>query len=42
MQGDAVLALLFGAQIQVFELVIGEREEATQFSGHGSPRNKFG
>ncbi len=42
MQGDAVLALLFGAQIQVFELVIGKREEATQFSGHGSPRNKFG
>ena len=36
-QGNALLALLFGVQVQLFQLVIGKREEITQFSGHGSP-----
>jgi hypothetical protein len=35
--GGAILALLFGLEIEIFEFFVGEREKITQFSGHESP-----
>ena len=39
--GDAVLALLFGFQVELFELVIGQRKKITKFSRHESPSVDF-
>ena len=30
----AILALLFGLQVELFELAVGEHEEVAQFGGH--------
>src|SRR6266436_5871198 len=35
---DAVLALLFRFQVQLFEFVVRQRQKITQFGGHESPR----
>lgn len=37
MDWGAILALLFGFEIEVLEFVVGEREKIAQFSGHESP-----
>jgi hypothetical protein len=38
---NAVEALLFGLQIQLFQLFIREGQETTQFSRHVSPQRKL-
>ena len=38
MRRDAVLALLFRFQVQLFKFVVGQRQKITQFGGHESPR----
>ena len=40
-RGNAVLALLFGFQVQLFEFVIGKSKEITQFVRHESPQNEM-
>src|SRR5437899_12969451 len=35
---DAVLALLFRFQVQLFKFVVRQRQKITQFGGHESPR----
>jgi hypothetical protein len=37
MNGSAILALLFGFEIELFEFFVGERKKIAQFSGHESP-----
>ena len=41
-KAHAGLALLFGFEIQLFQFVVRNGQEITQFVRHASPQDKFG